>query len=313
MDTIRKAFLGRPGSPLLSYGIPFCMAAARHVSEMFAASRVYVIVSKSLSSKTNSLQVLRSALKVKRVAIVGARVGMRLYTLWSEVLEIVAVRESSTDRTLTLGPSTLTDTAMVVSLALAKMHTTLLAGEYLNLAGTTEDSSLQKHLFGPLYKGPIWSFLTLLCTGVRAVNHHKTYFSLKNTTDETDALVLHLGNIHAVASITQDNPVNLGGSHGIGHQVGHGETNCILLPAACMYNARLSDNNAQLPIVCTLLHDRGQDLVTVYLADVLGTVTGELDMLLSLTDNSLKDWSCETNPVPLTTKNQLLEILELDV
>lgn len=113
-ETVRPAFAGRK-RPILSYGITFPAAAARHVTETFGASRVYVICSGSLARKTDSLDRLATALGPEKV--VGRRVGMQSHTLWSEVLEIVEdARNVQADLLLTLGAGSLTDGAKIIAL-----------------------------------------------------------------------------------------------------------------------------------------------------------------------------------------------------
>ena len=113
-ETVRPAFAGRE-RPILSYGIPFPAAAARHVAETFNASRVYVICSGSLARNTDSLDRLTSAMGPEK--IVGRRIGMQSHTLWSEVLEIVEeARNVQADLLLTLGAGSLTDGAKIIAL-----------------------------------------------------------------------------------------------------------------------------------------------------------------------------------------------------
>lgn len=112
-ETIRPAFTNRE-RPLLSYGIAFPAAAARHVTETFNASRVYVICSGSLARNTDALDKLTAALGPGKV--VGHRIGMQSHTLWSEVLEIVEdARNVQADLLLTLGAGTLTDGAKIAA------------------------------------------------------------------------------------------------------------------------------------------------------------------------------------------------------
>jgi alcohol dehydrogenase class IV len=136
--------------------------------------------------------------------------------------------------------------------------TSLSAGEYSNFAGATRDSTRRKHSFQAPLQGPqlvildpdlarstpphIW-----LSTGVRAVDHCvETAVAVRNTSAETDALALQalgrlvpgllrckadradrdahlqcqLGSVDAMAACTTGAvAVQLGASHGIGHQV----------------------------------------------------------------------------------------------
>lgn len=118
--------------------------------------------------------------------------------------------------------------------------------------------------------------------------------------------------------------------------VGHGETSCILLPAVCKFNAKHNanrDRQARVrefllndPIVSEVLHSRSVDTETADLGDILDAVIRELGMPRSLADvgvgrdkldalaaHSLHDRWCQSNPVPLKEKEQVLEILEMVV
>ena len=113
-ETVRTAFADEP-RPLLSYGIPFPLAAARHVPGIFNASRVYIICSGSLTRNTDSLERLKGALGEDKV--VGVRVGMKSHTLWSEVFKIVQdEKQVGADLLLTLGAGSVTDGAKIVAL-----------------------------------------------------------------------------------------------------------------------------------------------------------------------------------------------------
>ncbi|KAJ5172094.1 hypothetical protein N7492_004687 [Penicillium capsulatum] len=405
-ETVRPAFAGRD-RPLLSHGVAFPIAAARHVAETFGAARVYVICSGSLARNTRALDELTSALGSDKV--VGRRVGMQSHTLWSEVLEIVhEARDVQADLLLTLGAGSLTDAAKIIALALANdvrtaseletlaqgpnkrsqinaptvpiisIPTSLSAGEYSNFAGGTEDQSRRKYSFQAPLRGPeliildpelvgqtpdsIW-----LSTGIRAVDHCvETLCAVVGVTPESDALAeqalgllvpgllqckksrtdwdahlrCQLGSVDAMAACTSGS-VELGASHGIGHQlgplgVGHGETSCILLPAVCKFNAKYKANierQARVreflirdPVVSEVLRGDSINLKTSDLGDILDAVFCDLGMPRSLRDvgvgrdkldglaeNSLHDRWCQTNPIPLREKSQVLEILEMVV
>lgn len=122
-ETLRPAFADHP-RPLLSYGIPFPDAAAHHVTDLFQASRMYIICSGSLARNTNALDRLMTALG--REKVVGTRIGMQSHTMWSEVLEVVhEAKAGEIDLLITLGGGSLTDAAKVVTLVfpLPKLHT----------------------------------------------------------------------------------------------------------------------------------------------------------------------------------------------
>ncbi|CAG8898209.1 unnamed protein product [Penicillium egyptiacum] len=113
-ETVRRAFEGRE-RPVLSYGITFPAAIARHLDSTFEASRVYVICSGSLSRNTNVMDQLETALGPDR--LVGHWIGMRSHTLWSEVLQIAEeVRTVHADLLLTVGAGSLTDGAKIIAL-----------------------------------------------------------------------------------------------------------------------------------------------------------------------------------------------------
>ncbi|KAA8644805.1 hypothetical protein EYZ11_010068 [Aspergillus tanneri] len=279
--------------------------------------------------------------------------------------------------TLTVGPNQRPDIHRP-QIPIISVPTSLSAGEYSNFAGATDDVSKQKHMFHSPVRGPELVILDAklttttperiwLSTGVRAVDHCvETYVavSLSVTNEKTDALALHalgllmpgllrckhdpgdlearlqcqLGSVDAMAACTSGQAVQLGASHGIGHQlgplgVGHGETSCILLPAVCKFNAVHHANNEHqdrlrrflvgLPEVASVLQRRGLDGSRADLGDVLDAVIRELglprslnevgvgrDQLDALAVNSLHDRWCQTNPVPLTEKEQVVEILE---
>ncbi|MCJ1350828.1 MAG: hypothetical protein MMC33_000809 [Icmadophila ericetorum] len=145
-----------------------------------------------------------------------------------------------------------------------------------------------------------------------------------------------LGVIDAMGFFTKK--VQLGASHGIGHMlgplgVGHGETSCILLPAVCKYNAAKGANVEKqdvakkvlwgIGIVSEVLRKSGLREGEADLGDALDAILRELGMPRSLGQvgvgkdqfetlavNSLRDPWLGTNPSPLTTKEQVLEILE---
>ncbi|KAJ5679016.1 hypothetical protein N7462_007260 [Penicillium macrosclerotiorum] len=384
-EIVRPAFAGRE-RPILSYGIAFPAAAARHVAETFGASRVYVICSGSLARNTDALDRLMDALGADK--IVGCRIGMQSHTLWSEVLQIVEeARNVHADMLLTLGGGSLTDGAKIIALALANevrtaneldtlaegpkkradikapavpiisVPTSLSAGEYSNFAGGTEDTSRRKYSFQAPLRGPeliildpelaqtapdsIW-----LSTGVRAVDHcvetlcavvgvtpasdklaHNALSLLvpgllrckKDRKDTNAHLQCQLGSVDAMAACTSGS-VELGASHGIGHQ----------------FNAKHNGNRERQarvreflitdPVVSEVLHSRAIDVGTSDLGDILDVVIRELGMPRSLTDvrvgrdkldalaaHSLHDRWCQSNPVPLKEKDQVLEILEMVV
>jgi alcohol dehydrogenase class IV len=110
-ETYRLAFPPLP-KPHLSTGLPFAVAAAHHINNTYHASKVYVVVSNSIS-KTANFTKLQEALGDK---IVGVRKGIKPHTPWDDVLEIIHdVRSKDADIIITLGAGSLTDGAKIVS------------------------------------------------------------------------------------------------------------------------------------------------------------------------------------------------------
>ena len=250
--------------------------------------------------------------------------------------------------------------------------TTLSGGEYQALAGGTNDETHAKHGFAHGTLPPSLVVLDAaltattpnkfwLSTGIRAVDHCvETICSLvedkkggevaaeaglkklvpallRCKKDGKDLEARHqaqLGVVDAMSAVKSG--VDLGASHGIGHQlgplgVGHGETSCILLPSVCKYNSRVNKAQQEKALQILWGQEEVKQLLEAHdlkagqtdLSSALDTVIRELGMPRSLKDvgvgrdkldklaeHSLDDKWCGTNPVPLTEKSQVLEILE---
>lgn len=155
--------------------------------------------------------------------------------------------------------------------------------------------------------------------------------------DKQDLEARHLCQLGVIKAMTAvRGGVELGASHGIGHQlgplgVGHGETSCILLPAVCKYNIKVNRERQQKvkdilwqqAEVKGVLLEHGLQFDTNDLGDILDCIFSQLgtprslkavgvgeDKLDLLATNSLNDKWCHTNPIPLKTKAQVLEILK---
>jgi len=110
-ETYRLAFPPNP-KPYISTGLPFHKACAHHIANTFQASRIYLIVSNSIS-RTENFSLLKSELGSKIAAI---RYGIKPHTPWTDVLEIVNdIHEKGADMIVTLGAGSLTDGAKVIS------------------------------------------------------------------------------------------------------------------------------------------------------------------------------------------------------
>lgn len=99
--------------PIISYGLPFPQACAKHARETLRSSRVYVICSGSLSRTTDVLERLEAALGKEH--LVGVRRGMKPHTMFSELLEVAAdVERSRADCIITVGGGSLIDAAKYI-------------------------------------------------------------------------------------------------------------------------------------------------------------------------------------------------------
>ncbi|KAN0099552.1 Dehydroquinate synthase-like protein [Hyaloscypha variabilis] len=180
-ETYRRAFEDQE-LPMLSYGLRFSDACAKERSRL-GSSRIYVLVSKSLATKSDSLKKLKKTLGEK---IVGIRVGIGAHTPISECLEMINEikgLDGGIDCIITLGGGSVTDAGKLVRFALANdaftdeevntlwgghshnpkqrknaklptiplicIPTSLSGGEYQHIAGATETVSHAKRTFEP--------------------------------------------------------------------------------------------------------------------------------------------------------------------
>ncbi|GKU08451.1 unnamed protein product, partial [Fusarium langsethiae] len=144
-ETCKPAF-EKSSTPRVSYGFPFPEAALAHCQDDLSSSRVYVICSKTLASKTDALQRLSSALGSR---IVGTRIGISPHTPLAEVAETVQHAEGlGIDSIVTLGAGSITDAAKIVRLALVNSVSAL---DGLDTLWGTEQSNprLRKDLLKP--------------------------------------------------------------------------------------------------------------------------------------------------------------------
>lgn len=112
-ETYRLALSSDINSKLhISMGVPFSKACAFHVDNMFHASKVYIMVSSSIS-KTENFVSLRTALGDR---IAGTRIGIKPHSPWTDILEIVHdIKGTGADLIVTLGAGSLTDGAKVIT------------------------------------------------------------------------------------------------------------------------------------------------------------------------------------------------------
>jgi alcohol dehydrogenase class IV len=92
--------------PYVSHGLPFHKSVAHHAANTFKATRIYIVVSRSVS-KTSAFTDLQDALGSK---IVGVRYGMAPHTPWEDVFEVVDdLKAKEPDLIVTLGGGSLAD------------------------------------------------------------------------------------------------------------------------------------------------------------------------------------------------------------
>lgn len=102
-------------NPDLSSGLPYHESCAKHIRDTFHASKVYIVASKTLSSNTDKLDKLISAIGKDRVA--GVKKGITPHTPWSEILQITKeCKDAGVDCVVTLGAGSITDGCKIVVL-----------------------------------------------------------------------------------------------------------------------------------------------------------------------------------------------------
>lgn len=98
--------------PHISTGLPFPEACAHHITNTFHASKVYIIISKSIS-KTDNFTNLQKALGS---TVVGVRYGIKPHTPWDDLIEIIEeIKKKGADSIVTLGAGSLNDGAKTLT------------------------------------------------------------------------------------------------------------------------------------------------------------------------------------------------------
>ncbi|KAF7532959.1 hypothetical protein G7054_g7477 [Neopestalotiopsis clavispora] len=97
---------GSGKKPYVSHGLPFHEACRHHAETTFGATRIYVVVSSSIS-RTQAFSDLQKALGSR---LTGVRYGMAPHTPWKDVFEVTRdILDKKSDLIITLGGGSLTD------------------------------------------------------------------------------------------------------------------------------------------------------------------------------------------------------------
>ena len=190
---------------------------------------------------------------------------------------------------------------------------------------------------------PDWLWLS---TGIRAVDHAVETICSRGPQPFTDATCLHaLAMLNRSLRRNKEQPDDLdarlesqlgawlasaglgrvewGASHGIGHQLGavadvpHGHTSCVLLPSVLRYNAPV--NGERQRQIATAMGSEGGDA-----ADSIGALIAALGLPRTLREvgvkkehydlianGAMQNMMVRSNPRPITTPDQVKEILDL--
>lgn len=113
--------------PLISHGLPYPEAIARHLRQTLNCERPFFIISRSLSRNSETVENLKQALTTgsqdaregedDAIQIAGIHPGMQPHTYYSEVLEVASkIKEAEADSIVTVGGGSLVDGAKAISL-----------------------------------------------------------------------------------------------------------------------------------------------------------------------------------------------------
>ncbi len=234
--------------------------------------------------------------------------------------------------------------------------TTLSAAEFTNLGGATDPVRQVKDLYTGREIGamvvildpaitlhtPQWLWLA---TGVRAIDHAVETICSKAHQPFTDATCLHglallCGGLTRVKadptdlqarldcqlgvwlSATGIMRVDMGASHGIGHQLGavanvpHGHTSCVLLPAVLDYNASVNaDRQALISQALGQPQQPAAQLIAQTIEALgmprsLREVGVTRDDFQAIANGALQNMFVRANPRPVTRVEDVFEILE---
>jgi len=190
---------------------------------------------------------------------------------------------------------------------------------------------------------PDWLWIS---TGVRAIDHAVETICSRAPQPFTDATCIHaLGMLSVSLRTIKRDPndlearlqcqlavwlattglgrVDWGASHGIGHQLGavasvpHGYCSCVMLPAVMAYNEPVNADRQKL--VSRALGNEGEHasvLLRQLISDLgmpgsLRAVNVTRDHVPAITAGAMQNMMVRSNPRPITSQDQVAEILEL--
>ena len=349
--------------------------------ERQGAERIFIVASRTLSTKTEEIIKLRKALGKK---FVGLFDSCKEHSPLENILECaLKAKESQTDLIVTIGGGSPIDTVKIVQLCITKnistpvellsmvgttyrdpsfirqiaVPTTLSGGEYSSIAGGTDTNKQLKVRFSGYdlcpktiildpklsLHTPEWLWLS---TAIRSVDH-----AIEGFCSTSNNPLIPLNTMHSLKLFskclreTKKDPRNLearlmaqqavwitcknlgsvpmGASHGIGYLLGtigavpHGLTSCVMLPAVLKWNEGYLGQKQQ--IISDALEDPGStasQAVTNLLKDLglpitlseVGIKKGQWDQIAKYGKNHPV---VQTNPRPINSHSDILEILEL--
>lgn len=251
------------------------------------------------------------------------------------------------------------------ALPMIAVSTTLSGGEFTHFAGVTDDTRRVKDLYinerlaarsvflDPelTLATPLWLWLS---TGMRSVDHCIEALCSTNAHPFTDALAEHAlatlartlrrshqaphdlaartdAHLAAWMSVCGLANVNLGLSHGIGHQLGarnnvpHGVTSCVMMPSVMAFN-RSHVPARQQRIARLLGRDTSQlsrEEGAAAAADAVAELVRDLELpgrlrevgvaredFLQLAKDAMEDIIVATNPRPVQSVEEVIAVLE---
>lgn len=96
--------------PIITYGLPYDEACAKHLKDSLKCSKPFIIFSGSMSRETDAIQRLTKSIGKEHIA--GTHNGMKPHTYYSEVLEIMEeIKSTGADCIITVGGGSLIDGA----------------------------------------------------------------------------------------------------------------------------------------------------------------------------------------------------------